>query len=152
LYQTALSVYATKTYKSLDSTKQTATMQSTPRDAEKILHILRDCAPHKWQFYSGSRALPAFLVAQRARMAETEAAEESVEGGADGEQGEEYVAEAETSQTEGGEEGEGDENNTTYNTDVVEEEVPTQVDPDAATLEDIFGLDEDEEEPEQEQM
>lgn len=76
-------------------------------------------------------------------MADTEAVDESMEGA---EQGEEYVAETETSQTEGGEEGETDENNTTYNTDAVEEEVPTQVDPDGATLEDIFGVDEDEEE------
>eukprot|EP00026_Physarum_polycephalum_P008496 Phypoly_transcript_08584.p1 GENE.Phypoly_transcript_08584~~Phypoly_transcript_08584.p1 ORF type:complete len:485 (+),score=154.58 Phypoly_transcript_08584:54-1457(+) len=75
-----------------------------------------------------------------------------MEGGAEGEQGEEYVAETETSQVEGGEEGEADENNTTYNTDVVEEEVPTQVDPEAATLEDIFGADDDDEEPEPEQQ
>jgi hypothetical protein len=72
-------------------------------------------------------------------MADTDAADESMEGGAEGE---EYVAEADTSQAEGGEET--DENNTTYNTDVVEEEVPTQVDADGATLEDIFGADEEE--------
>jgi len=75
-------------------------------------------------------------------MAETDASvDESMEGGE-----QEFVAEADTSQTEGAEEGETDENNTTYNTDVVEEEAPTQVDPDAATIEDIFGADEEEEE------
>lgn len=84
-----------------------------------------------------------FVAQNIKKMADTEAVDESMEGA---EQGEEYVAETETSQTEGGEEGETDENNTTYNTDAVEEEVPTQVDPDGATLEDIFGVDEDEEE------
>ena len=64
-----------------------------------------------------------------------ENSDESMDGA---EQGEDFVADAETSQVEGGEEGETDENSITYGTEAAEDDAA------GTTVADIFGDDDDE--------